>query len=612
MMLIICEVKLFIQQKLQNIVLIKDFLLKNGENMRKIVLLVPLLLIVLVGVFIRPVSAKSGNIGIEDSSIFLDSNLTKIYFDSPTIKFLKPHIDSNRYIKMRLNGYGVMNLNWFEYKGKIGVEIPSSNSQGDPILGGKYRILMQIDTPEGVEFGNYETKEFEIYTLDFGHTVVGGNSQGDKIIFDFNVIDCEKFSQKHKIIEFLLKKMSMRSRGMNEDTNRNIDFTPKIPYKLPGNSNIAPCGCEFYTISVIFSRKNVSAKFSALTKFFKEFSANPIGKVSYREGRQVFISPNVERWLGGHGVYYLGPDSASYKGTPPAISPTALLKDWKSNSSGIRAKKVRLVVFDSGVSQIPTYLPKVIGDKTDDFLLKTGLVNIGKGHGTPIAYIASQGVGNGKLEIYSEKVCDSEGHCPESKIIPALCHQLDDAIKSGMTGKTVFNMSLFSASASQNLERVIEVVTQNDIHIVAAAGNAGSGHGGAKQAYELFGVDGMLPAGARKPGETINDHIFKFVRGQTNTWGVASIDQSSGGFAESSIHGNHENLVACGRWLQSVDPNGHKSGDKGKNGTGEEFEYPPYSGTSFATAVVSGKLLSLLSQGIAPKIELLEKPNSCQ
>jgi Subtilase family len=415
-----------------------------------------------------------------------------------------------------------------------------------PILGGRYRLIFKGD--DGSESIPIDIK---IYGSDTGPGSKDGISSDE-----FNFIICPG----SQLISIKMIQTALNSVGINDNqlkfkvpgSNSETGISDRITSiptgkKLEGDNS--PCNCTFYTLVT----GNTDPKnFSKYLRALSQMNLEPDSSIT--------ISPNVIRWLAPHSLYGLGPDKSSYKPGEPVVI-NAL--------PGVSfIKPVNLVIVDSGVDKIALQNNKVKQPFGSKFINSALDVMKIAGHGTPIAYVASKG--DPKVSIYSEIVCDSEGHCPESNIIPAICRY---SKKAFIDNKTVINMSFYSPSPSDILDKVMKSMAAKSIYFAAAAGNSDTVTSeGIKikkaldSKFPLFGFEGMYPAGISASG------IF----------GVGSVDKKSGKLAESSILGPHAKTKACGRWLQSIDPSGNLRN---------------YSGTSFATAVVSGKLLSLLSLG---------------
>jgi Subtilase family len=418
------------------------------------------------------------------------------------------------------------------------LEIPKKFSYGAkelPILGGKYKIVFAGDT---------EPIDLQFFGKDTGPKSAQGIETDE-----FNILVCPK----GKVLNIETIRKVLKDEGINDNSLQFIQSK-----SLEGE--VAPCDCTFYTL------KTGNKEADKFPQYIKALS-----NLRSTEFPYVLVSPNIVRFLAPHAVYGLGPDTADYDSKDYVIADSL-------PSTKIYDKKLNLVVIDSGVVNSSNFKSKMIKINAVDNLNKIG------GHGTPIAYIASDN--NPYLNLYSEQVCDSEGHCPESNVIPAICRYA----KGSFSEKTVINMSMFSASPSKILDAVMKSMSKKQIYFTAAAGNADNSSANPlgmqiKKALAnkqpLFGLEGMYPAGVQ----------------EKNIFGIESLD-SKGAIVDTSLPGPHIKAAACGRWLSSVDPIGATHNGVNKDATGKILK--PYSGTSFATAVASGKLLSFLSQGKYP------------
>ena len=126
--------------------------------------------------------------------------------------------------------------------------------------------------------------------------------------------------------------------------------------------------------------------------------------------------------------------------------------------------------------------PKVIGGY--DFVNDDNDPMDDHGHGTHVSGIIAsidstyEGVANG-AKIVAMKVCNDKGSCTESDVIAGMERCLDNA--------TVYNISVVSISLgggsytsycddSSSFSGMVNTLVENNISVVVAAGNSGSGH----------------------------------------------------------------------------------------------------------------------------------------
>jgi Subtilase family len=495
-------------------------------------------------------------------------NSVKLSFEG-----FKPPADKSKPIFVDLYGnFGAGTILVAKYIGtSIEIEIPGyiKDTSGicQPILGGRYTMSLESG-------GVSKTFNLEIYGVDIAEDKAGGVKNRE---FELNFVYCKE--SKLEVVENLVNSQIRKSLPKRESFSR---FTVKIIKINRLDGNKFPCNCTLYTAKVA---SNDTENFTKILKALRNRENSPIREVS----------PNIIRLSASHSVYQLGPDGKSpFLITTPDFAKIATddiyLDSLESN------KTARLVVLDSGI----TTSFAIFGKKSITLSPKGSVdtfnssIPIPTGHGTPIAYIATQKLPDTKVKIFSERVCPDDGHCPENLIIPALCRQYNLA-KKGTNGvselsNTVVNMSLFSPSPSQILESTIKMITDEGMYVTAAAGNAPleiTKNLGIDKS-PLMGMEGMYPAGITKSPWAAPFTAKKFI---TRLFGVAAIDKTAPvplAPTETSIPGFHENIRACGRWI------------KGKNPKGQDMAY---SGTSFATAVVSQHLLADIVNGVTPNLD---------
>jgi hypothetical protein len=392
------------------------------------------------------------------------------------------------------------------------------------------------------------------------------------------------------------------------------------------------CGCSMF--NVILPDQSARGN-HGLGEIIEAVRLSERTKHDLADRASMTVDPQVTRFLAPHGIYAFGRHSNANPDNP-SIG-TSKIQNLLPNATGKSSvRSAVLAVLDSGVTPIPALQRSMAGqvELSQSFLSEDGkpvteghprdripstrasefddhghLLPSG-GHGTPIAWLAAQGMVKGKtLFVRSEPVCDKNGHCPETKIIQGLCDALafKDAKEHKLKTKVplVINMSLFSPTPTLILRNVLNTVIQNSpggVLIAAAAGNVTEAARATLLAHpDLVGIQGMYPAGyastalvvphdsARTREVDIPETWKSLSSPLSQVFGVGSLfcqtpdemacKPNSLMMAESSISGSHVSFAVTGQWLESYDSAGHLGS---------------YSGTSFATALTSGAFVRLM------------------
>jgi len=135
--------------------------------------------------------------------------------------------------------------------------------------------------------------------------------------------------------------------------------------------------------------------------------------------------------------------------------------------------KVKIAILDSGIDytqDIPVVERKNFVPGEEDVSV---IYDDCTGHGTGVAsIIASKGNENGivginpNVEIYSAKVFDFEMRAPISRIVEAINWAVEQKVD-------IINLSFGTQVNSKELQKAIQTVYDNDILLIAAAGNNG-------------------------------------------------------------------------------------------------------------------------------------------
>jgi len=163
--------------------------------------------------------------------------------------------------------------------------------------------------------------------------------------------------------------------------------------------------------------------------------------------------------------------------------------EWLSQNR-LTIQPVVVAVIDSGINllhpNVPLFLKtnplEINGNQLDDdfngyrddyfgfdFLKQSSILTDGNGHGTHVAGIIHQANPNAKVLVL--KVLDTDGNGSSSAVIQAI----EYAVKSGAK---VINLSLGAADQlsqmKEGYEKIIRLARQNNILVLAAAGNDSS------------------------------------------------------------------------------------------------------------------------------------------
>lgn len=218
-----------------------------------------------------------------------------------------------------------------------------------------------------------------------------------------------------------------------------------------------------------------------------------------------------------------------------------------SNNIEVNSKSssIKLAILDSGInSELETNSFNVV--KKFNTFDSSSNVNDNFGHGTAVASIITNVPQNKNIKIYDIKVLNESGTGDVRNLITGIEWAIEESVD-------IINVSLGSHQHNQLLKDVIRKALQKDIIIVASSGNN----------YGLFidypaKYDGVISVSALKNN---NEKIF-------------------------NNESEKIDLVDFGMNIEAIN----------NNGTTENF-----SGTSFATANVTKKIISLILAGKIPK-----------
>jgi hypothetical protein len=195
-------------------------------------------------------------------------------------------------------------------------------------------------------------------------------------------------------------------------------------------------------------------------------------------------------------------------------------------------------------------------------------INHGTGHGYPIASlirkVAPQAI------LLPIRVCDDHGLCEELNVLNGICQAI--SISEQRRSSLVLNLSLGSFTPSEAMRDILTFANTKGVSVAVAAGNW---HPDTQ--VEFFNDSRSYrvgyPAGfGRSPGNP---------SGLQNIVGVGSLKAKDiNQVADQSLRGTHVAIAAPGYNIQATSPSGRPEA---------------YTGTSYATPIVSGVLASIKS-----------------
>lgn len=243
------------------------------------------------------------------------------------------------------------------------------------------------------------------------------------------------------------------------------------------------------------------------------------------------------------------------------IKPTAFQSLNVSDKSLISNKKVKIAILDSGINKKHPDLDIAI-ENSINFIEKNSPVIDEFNHGTAIAgIIAAKNNDIGvvgvspEAEIFDLKVLDKQGKGKIENLIEALSWCIENKID-------IINISFGFQTHNDELLKVVEMAIDNNIIIVASAGNT-------------YGIDVDYPAKYK------------------NVISVNSIDYDNKPL-NSSASGKID-YVSPGLEIVSTDNKG---------------SYSYFTGNSFSTAYVTGIIANLMSRNLlTPKNALIDLKN---
>lgn len=224
-----------------------------------------------------------------------------------------------------------------------------------------------------------------------------------------------------------------------------------------------------------------------------------------------------------------------------------------AHNRGYGGAGITIAVLDTGVNEHTDLAGRVLDGRSFVGEADKGKRDIysegdAKLHGTPIALLAAgktSGVAP-KAEILPVRVCDAKGHCPSASVIEGLCFALAHGAKTDRLDRMVLNLSWGSNQPSDIVKNILGYAGSQGVLTATAVGNDYKTDKNAINYPANHVVDGLLS--------------------------VAALSQEGDRWlpTDYSNRGYHVAISAPGDSL--LLPTGR------------------YSGTSFATALVSGSL----------------------
>ncbi len=217
--------------------------------------------------------------------------------------------------------------------------------------------------------------------------------------------------------------------------------------------------------------------------------------------------------------------------------------------SVVTGSKVKVAIIDSGIdytSDIDVYLRKNFIPGEDAISIIYEDIT---GHGTSIAGIIAAkdnergiiGI-NPNVELYSARVLDSNLIAPISRVVEAIYWAIDNKVN-------IINMSYGTATDSEALKRAIQDAYNEDILIVAAAGNNGEIEYPA--AYdEVIAVGSVNSKGERSDSSATGEDLELMAPGEQilSTGGFGGVTVASG----TSMASPHVAAVASVLWQRDL------------------------------------------------------------
>lgn len=196
------------------------------------------------------------------------------------------------------------------------------------------------------------------------------------------------------------------------------------------------------------------------------------------------------------------------------------------------------------------------------------------GHGTFVAGVIAAAQNNGKgiaginsaAKIMPIKALDAFGNGHASMVAEAITYAVDN-------GARIINLSLGGRKFTQIEQWAIDYAAENDVMVVAAAGNQGS----SVADYSPAGLNGVITVSA-----TDRDNDFA----RFSNWGPA-VDIAAPGVDVLSLRARNTDLLAD---IPDVEY------DRGKAIVGDDRAYIRASGTSFAAPIVAATASLILSK----------------
>jgi hypothetical protein len=516
-------------------------------------------------------------------SNFINAQLitTLLYSEQATYgEWVETNVPFSSSAVVRIGGIGISGSEIQGFGGKIRFRIPSPKMQPNSLH--CYKSQGHCFKPDRLWGGIYDVSIQETPNTVLRHssiTILGGDAiPTDPVLvnkYELNILRCDGGS------------------GVADLLGNTSITKPLREFQLRGKG---PCGCKLYEVGVDLEK-------SESGKTIGQFLHDLKPKFGFSKLTSS-IDLQVTRVLAYHGVYSFGPDrdpeviegidsanllpKPSNNPLPNAV--LAILDSGVEEKSGIfdQPSAIRLTQAslpdDRSATGTETSTDAVLANPDPD---PKGTPYYG-GHGTPIAWLASQGRNPNQgsmLHIRSEPVCDKYGHCKDSKIIRGICDAVKyrDSLPDPLNVPLVINMSLFSPTPSKALRTVLQYAlsTTKKTVVVAAAGNATTEtRESLLNKPNLLGLQGMYPAGyaASIVLNPNREAISGFTTPLTLIFGVGSMNGNEP--VETSIPGAHVKFAVQGRSLKSYDPYAKSLA---------------YSGTSFATALTSAAFLRLIT-----------------
>ena len=266
--------------------------------------------------------------------------------------------------------------------------------------------------------------------------------------------------------------------------------------------------------------------------------------------------------------------------------------------SECNGEPVTIAFLDTGIKEHPDFADRIIAFK--DFVNYRTNAYDDSGHGTHVCGIAagdgrvSEGIYQGispMSKIVMGKVLDANGDGLADQMIEGLnwliC--MREELKIRIVNISVGIGNLKDMNKQRELQEKVEETCDKGMLVVCAAGNLGPKRGS------------ISPLGVSRKVITVGCHDGEYFKDYENRCEIYSGRGPTGNIIKKP------DIVAPGTEIVSCNTNYYIKGKKQKNNTSYQNAYIAKSGTSMATAIVSGTAALLLQKHPELSIEQVKK-----